>query len=49
MSELKKCEHPSCSCMTDHKYCSKFCEDRKDTTEIACTCGHPGCKGDIAS
>jgi hypothetical protein len=35
--------------MTDKKYCSQFCEDHKETTEIACECGHPGCTGDIIS
>ena len=34
--------------MTDEKYCSPHCESRKDTTELACECGHPGCKGEIA-
>ena len=23
---------------------SAYCEDAKDTTEIACNCGHPGCE-----
>jgi hypothetical protein len=49
MADQKKCAHAACTCMTNEKYCSKFCEDHKDTTEIACDCGHPGCKGDIAS
>jgi len=47
MADRKKCAHPACSCMTDQKYCSPHCESHKDTTEIACECGHPGCKGDI--
>ena len=34
--------------MTDKKYCSTYCDNRKDTAEIACECGHPGCKGAIA-
>jgi hypothetical protein len=34
--------------MTTEKYCSAYCEEHKDTTEIACECGHPGCKGEIA-
>ena len=47
MADQKKCAHPACSCMTDKKYCSTHCETNKDTTDIACKCGHPGCKGDI--
>jgi hypothetical protein len=41
-----KCAHPSCSCAAgnDSKYCSAYCEDAKDTTELACNCGHPGCE-----
>jgi hypothetical protein len=40
-----KCAHPSCQCQVpgDAKYCSAYCEAAKDTTEIACTCGHTGC------
>ncbi len=48
MADQKKCAHPACSCMTDKKYCSTYCENHKDTAEIACECGHPGCRGDIA-
>jgi metallothionein len=48
MSELKKCAHAACSCMTDKKYCSTFCEERADVAEIACNCAHPGCRGEIA-
>jgi hypothetical protein len=47
MADQKKCAHSACSCMTDKKYCSKHCEDHKDTVEIACECEHSGCKGDI--
>lgn len=44
-----KCAHPSCSCAAtgDSKYCSPHCETMKDTTEISCECGHPGCSGDL--
>ena len=44
--ELKnKCAHPICNCVAakDSKYCSTYCETAKDTTDIACDCGHPGC------
>ena len=47
MADKKKCAHPACTCMTDEKYCSTYCESHKDTAEIACECGHPGCRGDI--
>jgi metallothionein len=47
MADKKKCAHPACSCMTDQKYCSPYCESHKDTAEIACECGHPGCRGDV--
>jgi hypothetical protein len=42
----EKCAHPSCSCRatTESKYCSSYCEDAKDTTEIGCNCGHAGCE-----
>lgn len=41
-----KCAHPACRCMAreSSKYCSQYCEDAKDTTELACNCGHPGCE-----
>jgi len=44
-SETKKCAHPACSCLArkDSKYCSQYCEDTGDTTEIACNCGHANC------
>lgn len=45
--EPKKCAHSGCSCVVSdgEKYCSVACENAKDVTEIACRCGHPGCKG----
>jgi hypothetical protein len=48
MSDPKKCAHPSCTCMTTEKYCSTYCEENKDTVEITCRCGHPGCEVEIA-
>lgn len=47
VADQKKCAHASCSCMTDKKYCSTYCEEHKNTSEIACDCGHPGCKGKL--
>ena len=39
------CEHPACQCMAPEgeKYCSTYCHDAGDTTEISCNCEHPGC------
>lgn len=43
--EGKKCAHPVCSCMvTEGKYCSTQCEAMEKTPDIACKCGHPGCR-----
>ena len=45
VTEQKKCEHPACNCMIsdEENYCSPYCDDAADTTEIACNCGHAGC------
>ena len=43
MPDLKKCEHPSCNCVTDKKYCSTFCEGQAGTADIECACGHGSC------
>jgi metallothionein len=47
MPDVKKCANPVCSCTTKDKFCSPQCEAAKGTTEIACQCGHAGCKGDL--
>lgn len=41
-----KCAHPICSCAVtdDDKYCSEYCRDAKDLTEIGCGCEHAGCR-----
>ena len=43
--KTKKCDHASCACMTtdDSGYCSTFCSGHAGSTDIECTCGHPGC------
>jgi hypothetical protein len=40
-----KCKHPSCNChvAADESYCSRYCHDASDTTEITCNCGHTSC------
>jgi len=39
------CAHPACMCMVPkgEKYCSPYCHDAADTTEISCNCEHKGC------
>jgi len=41
----KKCDHPACACLVSEEdtYCSEYCHDAGDTTEISCNCGHAGC------
>lgn len=43
----KKCAHPFCTCTTPHdqKYCRPQCEAMRDTPDVDCRCGHPGCRG----
>ena len=45
-NEAKTCAHPSCNCPAsdDDKYCSEYCRDAKDLTEISCGCEHAGCR-----
>jgi hypothetical protein len=42
----RKCKHPSCSCRVsgDDNYCSEYCRDAGDITEIGCGCEHPACR-----
>lgn len=44
--ETKKCAHPACNCQAPEgeDYCSEFCKDAGDMTEISCNCEHPECK-----
>ena len=49
-----KCAHPACNCSEQKgsKYCSQYCHDARETVELACNCGHPGCKsgkGEVAA
>jgi hypothetical protein len=47
MPEKQKgmCAHPACNCPAPEgqKYCSQYCKDAADTTEISCNCEHQGC------
>ena len=54
MEEKNKCAHPACSCtaIKGSKYCSQYCSDARETVELACNCGHSGCKsatGEVAA
>ncbi len=49
MAATKKCAHPSCTCQVPEnapfgKYCSDYCHDNAELTELKCRCGHPECK-----
>ena len=44
MPHPKKCPIRHVPARQPKKYCSVYCESRKDTQEIACECGHPDCK-----
>jgi hypothetical protein len=51
MANPKKCTNPACSCTTNDgsKYCSPHCEAVAEKTEVVCTCGHAGCRGDAVN
>ena len=50
MPQGRKCAHPACNCMVagDGKYCSEYCHDAAETTELSCNCGHGGCAEELA-
>ena len=43
------CAHPACNCPVAHgqKYCSQYCHDARNTMELSCNCGHPGCAEEL--
>jgi hypothetical protein len=48
MADTAKCAHPACNCMVGKggafgKYCSEYCKDAGDKTELRCGCKHPAC------
>jgi hypothetical protein len=51
MAQPKKCENAACSCIPadGSKYCSAHCEGLANKTEVVCTCGHSGCRGDAVN
>jgi len=42
----EKCAHPSCDCPAEEgsKYCSEYCKEAGNVTEIGCGCEHLGCR-----
>ena len=49
MTDTEKCAHPSCNCMVKKggpwgKYCSEYCKEKGQQTELRCECRHPDCK-----
>ena len=50
MANTQKCAHPACNCKAaaDSKYCSTYCHDARNTIELSCNCGHPGCADELA-
>jgi hypothetical protein len=49
MAENQKCAHPACNCTVPagQKYCSEYCHDARETVELSCNCGHPGCADEL--
>ena len=47
----KQCAHPSCGCAVPdgEKYCSPYCQDAAQISEIGCKCGHHGCAENIVT
>jgi hypothetical protein len=42
----RKCAHGNCRCRVsgEDEYCSEYCRDAGDITEIGCGCEHAGCR-----
>lgn len=49
MADKNKCGHAACNCSVKEgeKYCSTYCHDARDTIELSCNCGHPGCSEEL--
>jgi hypothetical protein len=48
-SQLAKCAHPACECKVPKngpfgKFCSEYCRERNQMTELKCRCDHDECK-----
>ncbi len=49
MADTQKCAHPACQCTVRKdspygKYCSEYCEESGQHTELRCGCQHPACR-----
>jgi len=49
MADANKCAHPSCQCMVPKgglygKYCSEYCKESGQHTELRCGCQHRECR-----
>ena len=49
MADTNKCAHPACQCMVPKggpygKYCSEYCKESGEHTELRCNCQHPECR-----
>jgi hypothetical protein len=49
MADAKKCAHPSCQCTVPKggpygKYCSEYCKESAQQTELRCGCQHAECR-----
>lgn len=49
MADANKCAHPACQCTvpthgTYGKYCSEYCKESGQHTELRCGCQHPACR-----
>ena len=43
------CAHINCKCRVaeDVEYCSEYCSEGRDITEIGCGCEHPPCLDEL--
>lgn len=47
--KTQTCAHRSCKCRVAEKdeYCSEYCRDGRDITEIGCGCEHTPCLDEL--
>jgi len=49
MADMTKCAHPACECQVPPKapygkYCSEYCKQSGQHTELRCGCQHAECR-----
>ena len=46
----RKCKHTACKCLVSDQnlFCSPYCEERADSGDLSCECGHADCSSTIA-